>query len=115
MRNLPKKLRPLAAILALGLGACAANVGVFPVISTNKESVTGTPAPGKVEGEACAIFSIASLQEAVDNALRKAGGDYDALSHTMVEHKIIPFVKNCFTVKGTPIKTGAAPAAGGGN
>lgn len=114
MREISAKMILLATICVLGLGACSAQVGVMSVISTQKVAVN-EKARGeqKVSGESCSVMSLASLDEAVRDALNKAGPDYDALIHTIVSHRLVPFYHNCFTVTGTPINTKAGMAGEG--
>ncbi len=70
----------LVALLVLSLAGCATRIGDFTVISTqnvdfSKLAQVDLSTSQKIEGEDIKTFGQPSLEEAIDDALEKGGGN----------------------------------------
>lgn len=95
-------MRALVALLLLALasGCATYNRGELAAASTLKiAGLEGEPVAGDVEGRACGDWPVHRLEDAIDDALKKAPGA-DALDDASFY-----FADFCLVVRGTPIRT----------
>jgi hypothetical protein len=120
---------PRAGILALlvlvGVATgCSRRITDFSIISTKDVNVESASRSDKrVVGQDCVVvilfpWGVPDLEEAIDDAIEKAGPGYDALIDGVVYYKDKSFLfgKVCYEIEGTPISTrgdrGALPTDG---
>ena len=95
------------------LGGCTYRVTRFGVLSPHATLATAQhSAARQVTGEDCAwvLFvplGLPNLQDAINDALAKAGPQYDALANGTVyfDNQALWVGRRCFRVVGTPIDT----------
>jgi hypothetical protein len=97
---------PLAVVATMLLSSCKTRLVDFTVISSKNVNLRLSE-DGKgprVEGRDMKFCGRPELKEAIDRALEGAGPGYDALIDGVVYQRN-EFLKNGFSVEGTPIKT----------
>lgn len=102
----------LAAIVMFS--SCSRRLIDFTVISSKNVGLPITKSSGKqVRGKSMGVFGIGvHVKDAVDNALRKAGPDYDLLVDGVVRVVSYPFYAG-YRVEGTAISTSKMKVAMG--
>ena len=99
--------------LVLGAGCGARRVTDFTVISTKNTMLVAKAdkRDRRVKGEDCTmtLVGVPNMKTAIDDAIEKAGPEYDALVDGVVwmDDKIL---FQCYRVEGTPLKAKKAPA-----
>jgi len=109
---LKKAIIVVFATLFLFLSGCSVRVVDFTVISTKNVNLSTFEKGKRVTGEDCVVvilipFGIPNMKEAIDQAIEKAGPEYDALVDGVVYQLNHSFLvgQQCFRVEGTPINT----------
>jgi hypothetical protein len=103
----------VAATLLLGSGCGARRVTDFTVISTKNTMLVAKAdkRERRITGEDCTmtLVGVPNMKSAIDDALNKAGPEYDALVDGVIymDDKIL---FQCYRVEGTPLKAKKAPA-----
>ena len=105
----------LTAGLAVSLLAsgCGYRLMDFTVISSKNVNMPKAKSMARVKGEDCVTvilfpFGMPNVKTAVDRAIEKAGGEFDALVDGVVafDNRSFIFGQQCYVVEGTPISTG---------
>ena len=101
------------AAVVLGAGCGARRVTDFTVISTKNTMLVAKAdkRDRRITGEDCTmtLIGVPNMKSAIDDAIEKAGPEYDALVDGVVwmDDKIL---FQCYRVEGTPLKAKRAPA-----
>lgn len=95
-------------VVVISLAGCSERrVTDFTIISTkNTLLLMNAERQGKrITGEDChfLLFGMPDMKEAIDDAIEKAGPEYDALVDGVVTWQD-DFFQTCYKVEGTPIK-----------
>ena len=102
-----------AVVVSLLTSGCAYRLMDFTVISSKNVNMPKAKSQTRVTGEHCVLvvvipLGMPSVKTAVDRAIEKAGGEFDALVDGVVtfDNRSFFFGKQCYVVEGTPISTG---------
>ncbi|MBS1213728.1 MAG: hypothetical protein H6R26_2345, partial [Proteobacteria bacterium] len=107
-----KKVIIVLFAVVVFLAGCTIRMVDFTAISTKNVRIPTTEKGPRVTGEDCIVvvifpFGIPNMKEAIDQAIEKAGPDYDALVDGVVYYvnQSFLFGRQCYKVEGTPINT----------
>ncbi len=97
-----------AALIGSGLVGCSERrVTDFTIISTKNTLLLANAdrSAARITGEDChfLLFGMPDMKNAIDDAIEKAGPEYDALVDGVVTWED-DFFQVCYKVEGTPIK-----------
>jgi hypothetical protein len=101
----------LATCLALGFSGCQTHrIADLTLVANRNVPLQLEPVQSSLSGEDCAIdgFGVASLEEAIDIAQRRAP-EAHALTNVTIEMRIelyVLFTRRCFLVRGDAVKVG---------
>jgi hypothetical protein len=104
--------------IATALSGCGYRLMDFTIVSSKNVTVPKSKRADRVKAEDCVPvvvipFGMPNVKTAVDRAIEKAGGDFDALVDGVVNYDNRSFIfgQVCYVVEGTPISTRARGAS----